>query len=248
MQRTLLAFVLLCGPAFGQTPPPSPAKPAPVASVKVPDGPLYAGDLIVLDGSASVGDLIDWELISPPDVTTYVMDSNGKTVAFANKTPGTYVFRVAAESVIDGKIAKSKQRVVFTTIGSAPIPIPVPVPTPGPGPTPPPIVPPAPVIPTTQAPLDVVLVYDLNDIADVTAPVRISSIAADLAAMGASWFPLDARTATAAPFVARMKLDNIAVPSVYVTERSNGKVWAKVIAPTSKADVIAAIKAIRGSK
>lgn len=172
----VLAFALLASPALGQAPPtptPVPApivKPTPVASVKVPAGPLYAGDLITFDATASVGDYIDWEAISPPDITTYAIDSNGKGLAFANRNPGTYVFRLEAESVIDGKIVKSKQRIVFTTILATPPPVPVPPPVP-PVPVPIPPIPPQPEpAPSPVGNMQVILLYE--SAANITAAQR----------------------------------------------------------------------------
>lgn len=164
MKRIALALLLLTSPASGQVPPPSPTpvpapvvKPTPVASVKIPAGPLYAGDLITFDATASVGDLIDWEAISPPDITTYAIDSNGKGLAFANRNPGTYVFRLEAESVIDGKIVKSKQRIVFTTISPTPPPVPVPPPVP---PVPVPVPPEPEPAPSPVGNMQVILLYE----------------------------------------------------------------------------------------
>lgn len=201
-----LALVLFALPSLAQSPTPVPPpipipapvpvvpvpKPMPVASAKVPDGPLYAGDLVVLDLSASVGDSIDCEIISPPDVTTYVTDSNGKTVAFANKAPGTYVFRVEAESVIGGKIAKSKKRVSFTTISLVP---PTPIP-PAPDPTPAPPAPPAPApVVTFARPAFVTLVVDSATMTPALAAVRDSVTVGPAAlALGAHWLTLDVKS------------------------------------------------------
>lgn len=191
------------GPVPPPTPAPAPApvpvvpvpKPMPLASVKVPDGPLYAGDLVVLDGSDSVGDVIDWEIISPPDVTTYVTDSNGKTVAFSNKTPGTYVFRIEAESVIGGRIARSKKRVSFTTLDhNPPAPTPTPIPVNPPTPTPPAPPAPTPVV-TFARPAFVTLVVDSATMTPALASVRDSiTVGPATLALGAHWLTLDVKS------------------------------------------------------
>lgn len=246
----LIAGAFLGGPAaYAQGPSPDiKPKPVPVASVKVPDGPLYAGDLIELDGSASVGDSLDCEVVSPPDLTTFRWDPVGKVLSFANRKPGVYVFRFEAESIVgttiaDARSVKSRQRVILTTVDPNP---PVVVVPPSPI-NPSPVNPVTPAVALYAGPLDVTLIYDLDSIQFSTTPVRVSSIATDLKSLDATWYALTSDSTYAAPFVARMKLDGIAVPVVYVTDRS-GKLWATITAPRSEADVVTKIKAIRGTK
>jgi hypothetical protein len=199
--------LLLAAPALGQTPAPSPAtdKPMPAAVVNVPDGPLYAGDLVVLDGSSSIGDSLDWELLYPADVTTFVIDSNGKTIAFANSNPGTYIFRLEAESIVGGSIVRAKKRVAIVTVSKTPQP---PTPPPGPGPTPPPTPPPTPAPVTLTRPAFVTLVVDSSTMASITpslAAIRDSTtLPAKITAANARWLTLDVPS----PEFARRNLAN----------------------------------------
>jgi hypothetical protein len=248
MKRIFLALSLLAWPALGQTPAPTPApiaKPTPVASVKIPVGPLYAGDLITLDATASIGDTIDWEVVSPPELTTFDVDSNRLKLTFANRLPGTYIFRFEAESIMPDpgsplgyKIAKSKQRVVFTTISSTPVPDP----TPTPGPTPPPIPPtppPAPVVFTGH--VHATLVFDLDE--PSTAPLRASTVKADLKALNADWYIAPTAGPVAKLFASYTTADGL--PTVYYTD-DLGKMLGTLKAPTTRDQVLAKMKAIRG--
>jgi hypothetical protein len=240
----LLLLALVVAPASGQAPPPPPV--VPVAAIDAPAS-IPAGTKLLLqaDGSTSKGRLY-WSVVTPKGTPFQVYDSPGllgSLLIVNDPRPGTlYKFALVATGDVPPFAFDWAEVQVQTTIPppSPPTPGPTPTPTPTPVPTPPPV-------PAGYAgPLNAVLIYDLNDVADATAPVRISSIAADLAALGATWYPLDSRTPSAAPFVARMQQDNIAVPSVYVTDKA-GKVRGKVVAPTSKDPILALVKSIRGT-
>ena len=110
--------------------------------VAVIDGPATAelGDLIILDGSESLGvDASKWMLASqPPGVDksrSLLAVDGGSRAVFASGTAGEYKFLLSVAGVVDGK---AQLAIVAHVVKIGNVPPPGPQPPPGPGPQPPP--------------------------------------------------------------------------------------------------------------
>lgn len=134
MRRLLVAVVLCCASL-------APAA-EPVATVTVPENPI-AGDLIILDATASQGDQFDW-VLEGSDKPILPVEKGTKCI-FTTRDGGTFRFLFLAVGVgEDGTAKLVKQRLTVTVIDPAPRPDPGPDPGPDPDPRPPP--PPSPVV------------------------------------------------------------------------------------------------------
>jgi hypothetical protein len=237
VRSTLMAFLLLTSTAFGQaTPPPIPIPaPAPVLPPGTPQavlksdalGPVAPGAWVTLDASATVGDDLDWDTDAPD--TFYRIDTGKRLVYFSTTTPGSYPFKVLAIGSVDGKLKLSKAKVTIQ-VGPAPLPTPVI-----------PVAPVAPAIPPFAGKLHATLVFDLDE--PSTAPLRISSVKADLALLGTDWYVAPSGGDVAKLFSRYTVASGL--PTVYITDDA-GAMRGTVKAPTSKDQVVAEIKAIRG--
>jgi hypothetical protein len=170
---------------------------------------------------------VDWDT-DAPDVY-YRLDTGKRLLYFSTTTPGLYPFKVLAIGQVDGKVKLSKAKVTIQV---------------GPAPTPPPIVPVAPVEPVVPAfagKIHATLIFNLDE--PSTAPLRISSIKADLAVLGADWYVAPSGGDVAKLFGKYTTADGL--PAVYLTD-DLGRMLGVVKAPTSKDQVLARVKAIRG--
>ena len=125
--RTLIAFLLLTIPAFGQE-----LK----ASIKGPATAL-AGTLVFLSHEDATGDNKVWII---PEELKSASASCGSNIFFSIPTPGKYQFGLIVANK-QAEIAYSWHEIVVTGTVIAPTPPPVPTPTPNPSPNP---IPPSP--------------------------------------------------------------------------------------------------------
>jgi hypothetical protein len=102
------------------------------------------------------------------------------------------------------------------------------------------VTPPAPAV---AGKLHATLVFDLDE--PSTAPLRVSKIKADLAALDCQWYVAPTASAVATAFKAYS--DTSGVPVVFISDDA-GKIVATVKAPTKPADVVDQVKALRGAK
>jgi hypothetical protein len=125
--RTLIAFLLLTIPAFGQE-----LK----AAIKGPATAL-AGTLVFLSHEEAVGDNKVWII---PEELKSASASCGANIFFSIPTPGKYQFGLIVANK-QAEIAYSWHEIVVTGTVIAPTPPPVPSPTPNPPPNPNPPIP-----------------------------------------------------------------------------------------------------------
>lgn len=168
MNLLLLASAILCGD-----------QPASIIR-----GPLESpiGELIVLDGSSSIGTGHQWMLVGSRK--TFLPVDEGRKVVFSSGTPGQFVFVLAVAS--EGQASLSTHTVVVGTPGPlppepGPQPFP-PGPGPQPGPTPPPPPPPPPPEPA-PIPMDglrVLIVYESADMTKYPIETQVILAGADV--------------------------------------------------------------------
>lgn len=130
---------------------------APAASIIAPPS-AAPGDLVILDATASVGDVFLWESI---DGASCLPVDGGRRLVFACGRPGTYHFLLVAGGISAARASIS----TVTAKIEAPAPPQPPDPTPlPPAPTPEPV--------PTPIPAPVVATFPATTAADVLAQVR----------------------------------------------------------------------------
>lgn len=246
-----LAMILAAASAAsGQepAPPPSPG-PSPVFPVAVITAPasVPAGAPLVLFGDQSTtSGRLSWILISPkvPFEVWDQPEEPGSLFLVRQPTAGV-TYRVALVAYGGGNPAFAFD-FADIPVGQMPNPPPGPSPGPAPGPEPGPQPPPAPPSPVVAGPLDAVLAFSQDD--PSTAQLRVSTVAAQLSALDCRWSVV----ATASPLYPAFApfLPKSGVPAVLVIGDVGGvrKVVWTIEGPTRPADVVDAVKKLRGVK
>lgn len=242
MKRALLALLLLTASARGQTPPVDPPKPSapvvPVATISAPASVPPGTPLVLFaDGSVSKSPL-NWVLISPKGSAFSVYSSPtlaGAVLIVPAPTPGvTYKFAMVASG--DAPPFAFDFAEVPVQAATPPIPPSPPGPFPDPTPTPPPE-------PGFTGHLHSVLVFDVDE--PSTAQLRASTIKADAKTLDSEWYVAPSVGATAQLFAKYTAADG--VPTVYFMDDA-GKIIDRLKSPTTKDQVLAKLKTIRGAR
>ena len=255
----LLALALLASPAFGQSPPP--AKALAQSRSSYPSGSVV---FVNAAGSVSAWPL-QFAVVGKPDEPKSTLDG-GMGAIFPGLVDGQYFIAVTASGPVDGKPPAIDTAVVAVTVGPVPKPTPTDDPTlaskidelsatvstglaqiiakldaiPAPAPVPPtPTPPPAP--PGFAGHVHATLVFDLDE--PSTALLRASTVKAEMKALGADWYVAPTAGPVAKLFASYTTADGL--PTVYFTDDA-GKMLGTLKAPTTKDQVVAKMKAIRG--
>lgn len=233
MRRLLLIFALLSAPAFGQVPPP-PTPPLVVAKAVAASKATYpSGSVVYVDATGSTTSWpLQFQVVGRPSEPKATLDG-GNGVIYPALPDGVYFVAVSASVPVEGKPPAIDTAVVAVTIG--PPPAPAPDPTPGP-----PIPPPVP--PAFTGKIHATLVFDVDE--PSTAQLRASTVKADLKTLNADWYVAPTAGAVAGMFARFTSADGL--PTIYFTDDAGKMLGVPLKAPTSKDQVTARIKAIRG--
>lgn len=211
---------------------------APLAVVKAP-ATAAPGDLVILDASASVGDLFLWESI---DHVPVLAVDGGRRLVFATGRPGTYRFLLFAVGIVNARPVVAK--------AAATVKIEAPAPPPPPEPTPPPPAPTPPGPTPMPGKLYATLVFSEPALTPEAAALRAdAAVGPALGALDCHWSECESSSAEFAVRNIRAFVEGKKLPVVIVQRLAGPTMPAPVVAtfaPKDAADVIAHIKALRG--
>lgn len=215
------------------------------------------GDLVILDATASNGDVFIWESL---DGIPCLPVDGGHRCVFASGRPGAYRFLLATAGIVGAKAVVATARVTVRIEAPAPPPPPTPAPTPPapiPTPTPTPPSPPGPA--PVQGKLYATLVFSEPALTPTAASLRAdATLGPALAALGCQWAECESSSAefrarNLAPHTSGRALPLVIVQGSPTSTLAPGVNLTLPVAPVvmvfeaqSAADVITRIKGLRG--